>query len=325
MVTFGKGRKMKTQKNSYNPMNVICAVCVMIFVAGLCSTAAAANEDVWGDRKGDKQGQRGMTEEKIERLLDRIAEENPERAEQLRQLKAENPQEFAEHLRQLAGKRFGRQGEGKGDGPGDHTRNHDRSTNRKPSRTSRDRDGMGMRGGGKGEHGGHGGEGFRERMMKKHDEYTEWFKKEFPAEAEKLESLRQKHPEQYMKQMQSCQKKYAPIIKAQQHNPQLAEVLKEDIQLQSQRDTLLKEYRSADKKERKAIKKELEDIVNSRFDIVVKKKQLRYEDMLKKLQELEEKVNAQQAEVESLKDKKSDAVEQRIEELVGKTEKIDWN
>jgi hypothetical protein len=316
-VTFGKGRKMKTQKNSHAPISVICAVCVMIFVAGLCSTAVAADKDVWGD----KQGQSGMTEEKIERLLDRIAEENPERAEQLRQLKAENPQEFREHLHQLAGKRFGQQGEGRGDGPGDHTRDHDRSTNRRPSR---DRDGMGMRDG-KGEHGGHGGEGFRERMMKKHDEYTEWFKKEFPAEAEKLESLRQKHPEQYMKQMQSCQKKYAPIMKAQQHNPQLAEVLKEDIQLQSQRDTLLKEYRSADKKEREAIKKELENVVNSRFDIVVKKKQLRYEEMLKKLQKLEEKVNAQQAEVENLKDKKGDAVEQRIEELVGKTEKIDWN
>jgi len=47
--------------------------------------------------------------------------------------------------------------------------------------------------------------------------------------------------------------------------------------------------------------------------------------MLAKLKELEEKVNKQQAEVENLKDKKSDAVAQRIEELVGESEKIDWN
>ena len=125
-----------------------------------------------------------------------------------------------------------------------------------------------------------------------------------------------------MKLMQAGQRKYLPIMRA---NPELAKVLKEDILLQDHRDQLLKELRSADKKESKALRKELEEVVSNRFDIILKKKQLRYEEMLKRLQALEKRVNEQQAEVESLKDKKKDTIEQRIEELISKTEKISWD
>jgi len=319
---------MKAKFN--DPMTTICVICVVIFIAALASPAVAADEDVWGDKQGKCQ----MTEEKVEHILRRIAEDNPEHAEHLRRLSEENPQEFEEQMRQIIGQHFAQQGEGRGDGPDDGRQRPNRRQGK--NRGRRGKQGqpgmMGTQGGmpgmmmpGMGMQGGRQGGGYRERMMKKHDKYVEWFKVEFPQEAEKLESLRQKHPEKYMKQMQTCQKKYGPIMMAQKKNPQLAEVLKEDLQLQSQRDILLKEYRSADKKQRKSLKKELKEVVNSRFDIVVKKKQLRYEQMLARLKELEEKVNAQQAEVENLKDKKGDAVEQRIEELVGETEKIDWN
>ena len=169
------------------------------------------------------------------------------------------------------------------------------------------------------------GGGFSRHMAKRHDEYVKWFKKEFPEKAKKMEAMREKYPEKYMKLMQGGQKKYSPIMKAQKNNPQLAKVLKEDILLQGQRDQLLKELRSADKKEIKALKEELKEVVSSRFDIIVRKKQLNYEDMLKRLQALEKRVNKQQTEVESLKDKKNETIEQRIKELVGKTEKISWD
>ncbi len=301
------------KKKTYNPMTAICAICAVMFIAGMCSQAVAANEDVWGDKKGKKQGERGMSEEKIEGVLRHIAENNPEKAEHLRQLREKDPQEFREQMRLIGGwgDRDGKQEKGRGG-----QSKGEKGKERMPGRGIR-----GMLGGDRMTvHPGFGG-----RMAKRHDEYVKWFKKEFPEKAQKMEALREKDPEKYMKLMQGCQKKYSPIMRAQKSNPELAKVLKEDILLQSQRDQLLKELRLADKKESKALRKELEEVVSSRFDIILKKKQLRYEEMLKRLQALEKRVNEQQAEVESLKDKKNKTIEQRIEELVGKTEKISWD
>ncbi len=295
------------KKKTYNPMTAICAICAVMFIAGMCSQAVAANEDVWGDKKGKKQGERRISEEQIKGIMRRIAENNPEKAEHLRQLREKNPQEFREQMRLLIGAR------------GNRDDNRTRGQHSGQSKGEKGKEGMpGMRTPGR-------GGGFGRRMAERHDEYVKWFKKEFPEKAQKMEALREKYPEKYMKLMQVGQKKYSPIMRAQKSNPELAKVLKEDILLQSQRDQLLKELRSADKKESKALRKELKEIVSSRFDIIVRKKQLHYEDMLKKLQALEKKVNKQQAEVESLKDKKNETIEQRIEELVGKTEKISWD
>jgi hypothetical protein len=299
------------KKKTYNPMTAMCAICAVLFIAGLCSQAAIADENVWGDKKGKKQSERKMSAEHIEGILRHIAESNPEKAEYLRQLKKKDPQKFRAQMRQLAGAR--------GDRDGKQPKN----------RTAGHRSGQGKGQTGKektsGIHPSGRGGGFSRHMAKRHDEYVKWFKEEFPEKAQRMEAMREKYPEKYMRLMQGGQKKYSPIMKAQKNNPQLAKVLKEDILLQSQRDQLLRELRSADKEESKALKEELKEIVSSRFDIIVRKKQLNYEDMLKRLQALEKRVNKQQIEVESLKDKKNKTIEQRIEELVGKTEKISWD
>jgi len=295
------------EKKTYNPATAICSICLVLFIAGMCSQAVAVDEDVWGDEKGKKPGERRMSAEKIEGVLRHIAENDPEKAEHLRQLKEKDPQKFREQMRLLIGAR----------GDGDDNRTRGQHSGQSKGEMGKERmSGRGMSGRG----GGFGG-----RMAERHDEYVKWFKKEFPEKAQKIEAMREKDPEKYMKLMQGCQRKYSPIMRAQRSNPELAKVLKEDIQLQSQRDQLLKELRSADKKESKALRKELEEVVSSRFDIILKKKQLRYKDMLKRLQALEKRVNEQQAEVESLKDKKNDTIEQRIEELISKTERISWD
>lgn len=305
------------EKKTYNPATAICSICLVLFIAGMCSQAVAADEDVWGDEKGKKPGERRMSAEKIEAVLRHIAENDPEKAEHLRQLKEKDPQKFREQMRLIGG-----WGDRDGKQQKDRVQGHD-------ERTGAQRSGQGKGEKGKERMPGRGmpgrGGGFGGRMAERHDEYVKWFKKEFPEKAQKMEDLREKYPEKYMTLMQGCQRKYSPIMRAQRSNPELAKVLKEDIQLQSQRDQLLKELRSADKKESKALRKELEEVVSSRFDIILKKKQLRYEDMLKRLRALEKKVNEQQAEVESLKDKKNDTIEQRIEELISKTEKISWD
>jgi len=106
------------EKKTYSPVTAICSICVVLFIAGVCSQAVAADEDVWGDRKDKRPGERRMSEERIEGVLRRIAESNPEKAEHLRQLKEKDPQKFREQMRLIGGwgDRDGRQQKGRDQG-----------------------------------------------------------------------------------------------------------------------------------------------------------------------------------------------------------------
>jgi len=111
----------------------------------------------------------------------------------------------------------------------------------------------------------------------------------------------------------------------QKTNPELAKVLKQDIELQQQRSKLVKQLQSAPKKQKDKIQKELKEVISLRFDIIIMKKQLQYEDLRKKLEKLQKEVQHRESELDKLKQKKPDAIGKRYEELVGKTEKIGWD
>jgi hypothetical protein len=54
------------------------------------------------------------------------------------------------------------------------------------------------------------------------------------------------------------------------------------------------------------------------------KKQLRYKELRKRLKKLQEDLVKRQAELQQLQQSKKKTTEQRLEELLGKTERIDW-
>ena len=58
--------------------------------------------------------------------------------------------------------------------------------------------------------------------------------------------------------------------------------------------------------------------------MIIKKKQLQYEALEKKLEELKNNIKQSEAELENLKGKKSDHIKERVEELISKTEKLRW-
>ena len=169
-------------------------------------------------------------------------------------------------------------------------------------------------------------ERWRERIERRHDEYIEWLKKNFPEEAKKLARLHEKEPtETYIRRVLTSRDKYGDIMEAQERNPELAEVLKEEIELKRDRAKLLKKIRTAQPKQRKELMQKLEELVNIRFDLIVRKKQLRYEHLRRRLERLQEKVKEREAEVEKLKNKKDQFISERLEELTSKAEKMDWD
>ncbi len=248
-----------------------------------------------------------MTEERIERMLNRLKQTDPEKAEELENLREEDTEKFQEQLREYFRSEFERRMRRQAPEQPD--------TNRGP-RTHRQM--RSPNGGGKGP--------IRERMWKKHTDFMSWLTENYPDQAERLKKLQQEDTEAYFRQLASSMKMYKPIMKALKRNPEFAEVLKEDLLLKERRSELLADIKAAtDEGEKEQLTNQLEEIVAERFELIIKRKQVQYEELLKKLELLSEQVKQRKNEVDSLKSQKADKVKERLEELLGGTEKVHWD
>jgi hypothetical protein len=303
----------------YGTILVLIVAAVALLTVPQIRAVEQEEEDIWSEdepRRGHREHRWfELTDEAIEEILDRIAEKNPEEAEELARLREEDPERFEMKIREIArehfGKRFKEHMEHRAGGkhhPGPHM----------PGMGPAPKTGMpGM---------GPKGEMMRERMREKHEEYLEWLEENYPEEAEKLAGLREERPELYMRHLGLCLKKYGRICEAAKRNPELAEVLKEDLELKERRDELLREIRATtDDDEKEELVEELGQVVGSRFDLIVRRKQIEYEQLREKLEELKKEVEQREAEVAKWKEAKDQEVEERVKELVGRTEEFDWD
>ena len=119
-------------------------------------------------------------------------------------------------------------------------------------------------------------------------------------------------------------RKYSKIMDAEKRNPELAEVLKEDLETQKLRTQLLAEFKKTDEKERTQLTEELQQLVSRRFDLIVRKKQLQYQELQKRLEKMQAELKERQQEVKKLQETKQQAIKQRLNELLGKSEKLNW-
>jgi len=315
-VIFGKGRKMKT---TYKTTLMLAAAVVILLSVVPCQARQQGERgkrdiDIWSDAPGRGHGRMEMREEMVERMMERIAETDPERAKELERLRQENPKQFAREIRKLVRKRVGRKG---------------REEGRKRTVRGRDKPGQKFGPGGPGAFDPMGerfgrGQG-RQRLRQGHNEYIKWLEKNYPEEAETLAELRKK-PELYGRRLKVSMRRYGPIMKASERNPKLAEVLKEDLELKLKREQLIKQLRAAtDEAAREKLTKELKETVSQRFELIVKKKQLRYEELQKELEKLKADIKRGEAELEKLRDKKDEHIKKRLGELLSKTERFKWD
>jgi hypothetical protein len=275
-------------------------------------------EDIWSeDAAKGGSGRFELTEEKIERIMNQLAKTDPEKAEELKQLQEKDPEKFKTELREVMQEQFGKRSRkrmeerseqhikkfGEPIGPSDTPPN--------PCNTPPGPGGMPP------------GVG----MPWRYDKYLDWLKENYAEEAKKLAELSTKDIDLYSKQLKLSLKKYGRIAEAAIENPQLATVLKEDLALKQQQDKLLGEIKAAGDKEKEELVKELKEVLNHRFDAILKRKQIEYEQLLKKLEGLKKEVEQRKAKVEKWKDAgfKNESVKARLEELLGKTDEFKWN
>jgi hypothetical protein len=170
-----------------------------------------------------------------------------------------------------------------------------------------------------------GPERWRGRMERMHDDFIAWMEKNYPEQAAALKQVREKEPDKYMERVMEKMHTYDPIRQAERSNPKLAQVMKDDLELQKQRDALVRQIHSATGKDRDKLLAELKDVVSRRFDIIMARKQLQYDDLKKRLEDLQKEVQKQERELEKLKTNKDKAVKEHFDELVNKAEKMNWN
>ena len=305
-------------KKSYGKILVLAIITAILLTAPLPAVAVEKEkESIWLEQEPDWGHRRfELTQETIERMMGQLKEVNPARAQELEKLREKDPEKFKAELRKAMReqhrKRFGE---------------HREQRQQRTGRRSWERPDMRMRPGKPGEPAGQPHrEMTRERLREKHAEYIEWLEENYPQEAEKLSELREKKPELYMRRVWLSKKQYGRIAEAAKENPKLAEVLKEDLELKKERDKLCRKIRSvSDDKKKKELIAQLEEIVGARFDFIVKRKQLKYEQLRKKLEELKKQVKQSQAEVEKWKGAKDEKVKERLEELISQTEKFNWD
>jgi hypothetical protein len=291
-----------------NVWKTVFIVCCVLVMTGLNQTRAgelAQEEQISAAPPGSPgpggpmmgKGQFEPTPEQIDHILAELKEKNPQEANELTKLREKDPNAFRMELRNTMREQF-------------------MSRMRQPPQGQ-----MPMMQG-------PGAEFMREKIQEKTDEFLKCLKENYPDEAAKLEQLKKDNPEQYMRALMISGKKYGSICQATKDDPNLAKVLKGQMELRNKRTELLKQIKATtDEKQKKAMTAELEQVVGQQFDLIVKRKQMAYEDLTKKLADLQKEVDQRKAEVEKWKGKdfKSQKVKERVTELLNEKEKFEWD
>lgn len=172
----------------------------------------------------------------------------------------------------------------------------------------------------------------RERIeswrQKRQDEFLQWLGKNYSKEAEMLAKIKEKEPDIYIEKFDYIRKKFWQIFEEDKRNPELAEVLKEDLELKQRRDELLRRIKAAkNDKENKQLIGELDEVVSRRFDLIIQRKQIAYERLLKRLEQLQKQVKESRDEIAKWKDEKFKAenVKEHIKDLLEGTPKFRWD
>jgi hypothetical protein len=247
-----------------------------------------------------------LDESYIAELLEKVKQNDPNEAQRLEKLRQENPRLFQVEMRKLAFQQH--QGSMEGMGP-------DRAGRRAARMGAPEDESMGPR----------GKERIRDRLQN-NEELISWLVKNEPSEVNQLAALKGKDPRAYMRRLSVDMKKYREIIDAEQTNPALAELLKKDLVLKQKRNELLEKLKgTTNNKQKEKLTAQLKEVLGERFDVVLQKKQFQYEDLKKKLEELQQNVKKSQADLENYKNNKEDLIKKHLDELINQTGQFDWD
>ncbi len=166
------------------------------------------------------------------------------------------------------------------------------------------------------------GERIEKWREQRRNEFLEWLQKTLPDEAEELAKSKETNPDLYGKKYDIAWRNYGRIFEEKGRNPELANVLIEDLKLKKREDELVGKIKACtNQKEKEKLDAELEQVAGNRYDLILRRKQIAYEWLLKRLEELQNRVKESRAEMlkyqdpkvkgENVKQRKTDLLEQK--------------
>ncbi|MEA3225740.1 MAG: hypothetical protein U9Q07_07290 [Planctomycetota bacterium] len=182
----------------------------------------------------------------------------------------------------------------------------------------------------------HGGKEYqkilRERYGKwrqqRRADFLNWLAKNYRRDARELAGLKGRDPDLYEKKLDAMRKKYDPIRDAERRNPELAVVLKEDLRLKERRNELIAKIRATKKQDdKKKLIAELQDVVAERYDLIVRRKRIAYERLIKRVEELQNWIKKSRAEIADAgkAEVKTENLKQRMKTLLEGKKGFTWD
>jgi len=164
-------------------------------------------------------------------------------------------------------------------------------------------------------------------LQERREAFLEWLGGNMPDEAKELAGLKATSPEHYGEKYELVWRKYGRIYEENRRNPELAKILLEDVKLQKRRDDLIARIKATkNERQQKKLQSELEEVVGLRYDLIVRRKQMAYEWLLKRLDELQNKINESRAEILKAQDAevKKENIKNRTKELLEEKKGFPW-
>ena len=160
------------------------------------------------------------------------------------------------------------------------------------------------------------------------EEFVQWLKTNYPKEEETLTKAKETDPQIYTRTIERIRDQYGPLYEAEKTNPELAAVLKEDLELKQRRNDLLRQLRREQSDEkRREIGAELYGIVARRYDLIVRRKQIAYDQLQAKLQELQQQLDTSKKEIVRWEDAdvRGQNIRGRLEGLINRQRVFPWD
>ncbi len=158
-------------------------------------------------------------------------------------------------------------------------------------------------------------------------DFLEWLQKAVPKVAQDLAKLKNTDPDLYAKKYEIIRGKYRRIFEESRRNPELAEVLMAELELDERQEMLLKKIKTT-KSERvkKKLMAQLEEVVSNKYDLIIRKKLIAYEFLLKRVEDLQKELSKNREDLAKWKKPviKAQNVKERIKELIEKSQRFKW-
>ncbi len=165
------------------------------------------------------------------------------------------------------------------------------------------------------------------RMRRLYYDLIKWLEDNYPQEASRLKQIQDKDKKLFVQNMTTAIKKYRDIMETERTNPQLADLMKKELQFNEKIFQLQQKIEnSKDEAKKKELIDELKNVLGKKYDVLIAKKQLAYDSLKIRLENLKKQLERSEEKIKNWKsaETKELNIKQRLEEILNNDHEFTW-